>query len=46
MTAVIICLGNSENDNYTGILKLLDVLLSSEKEPEKKELKRGLQKEF
>ncbi len=44
MTAVIICLGNSENDNYTGILKLLDVLLSSEKEPEEK--KRILQNDF
>ena len=30
----MICLGTSENDNYKGILKLLDVLLSSEKEPE------------
>lgn len=44
MTAVIICLGNSENDNYTGILKLLDVLLSSEKEPAEK--KKILQDDF
>lgn len=44
MTAVIICLGSSENDNYTGILKLLDILLSSEKEPEEK--KKILQSDF
>lgn len=44
MTAVIICLGNSENDNYTGILKLLDILLSSEKEPEEK--RKILQSDF
>lgn len=40
----MICLGSSENDNYTGILKLLDVLLSSEKEPEEK--KKILQNDF
>ena len=44
ITVVMICLGSSENDNYTGILKLLDVLLSSEKEPEEK--KKILQNDF
>lgn len=29
LTAVMICLGGPEDENYTGILKLLDVLLSS-----------------
>lgn len=43
-TAVMICLGHSDGDNYGGILKLLDVLLSSEKEPEEK--KRILQDDF
>ena len=44
MTAVIICLGNSKDEHYTGILKLLDVLLSSEKKPEEK--KKILQNDF
>lgn len=44
LTVVMICLGSSESDNYTGILKLLDVLLSSEKEPEEK--KKILQNDF
>ena len=44
ITVVMICLGTSENDNYKGILKLLDVLLSSEKEPEEK--KKILQDDF
>ena len=44
ITVVMICLGSPENDNYTGILKLLDVLLSSEKEPEEK--KKILQNDF
>lgn len=44
MTVVMICLGNSEDDKYDGILKLLDVLLSSEKNSEEK--KRILQEEF
>ena len=44
LTAVMICLGDSEDDNYDGILKLLDVLLSSEKNPEEK--KRILQEDF
>jgi hypothetical protein len=36
LTAVMICLGDSHGDNYSGILKLLDVLLSSERKPEEK----------
>lgn len=36
MTAVIICLGDSENEHYSGIIKLLDVLLSDEQDPQKK----------
>lgn len=44
MTVVMICLGDSEDNKYGGILKLLDVLLSSEKRPEEK--KRILQEEF
>lgn len=44
LTAVIICLGHSGDDKYAGILKLLDVLLSSEKEPEEK--KKILQDDF
>lgn len=37
MTAVMVCLGNAGDGRYGGILKLLDVLLSPEKEPEAKE---------
>ena len=44
LVAVMICLGDSSGDNYTGILKLLDVLLSSERKPEEK--KKILQDEF
>lgn len=44
LTAVMICLGHSGDEKYTGILKLLDVLLSSEKEPEEK--KKILQEDF
>lgn len=44
LTAVVICLGHSEDKKYTGILKLLDVLLSSEKDP--KEKKKILQEDF
>ena len=44
LTVVMICLGHSGDDNYTGILKLLDVLLSSEKPPEEK--KQILQDDF
>lgn len=44
LTVVMICLGHSGDDNYAGILKLLDVLLSSEKQPEEK--KQILQDDF
>ena len=44
LTVVMICLGHAEDDNYTGILKLLYVLLSSEKEAEEK--KKILQEDF
>lgn len=44
MTAVMVCLGNAGDSRYRGILKLLDVLLSPEKEPEAK--KRILQEDF
>jgi len=44
LTVVMICLGNSEKENYGGILKLLGVLLSGEKEPEEK--KKILQEDF
>ena len=36
MTAIMICLGGAESRDYTGILKLLDVLLSADKKPEEK----------
>ena len=44
LTVVMICLGHAGDNNYTGILKLLDVLLSSEKEA--KEKKKILQEDF
>ena len=44
MTVVMICLGHANDDNYTGVLKLLGVLLSSEKEAEEK--KKILQDDF
>lgn len=44
LTTIIICLGHSGDDKYTGILKLLDVLLSSDREPEEK--KKILQEDF
>ena len=44
LTAVVICLGHSGDKKYAGILKLLDVLLSSEKDP--KEKKKILQEDF
>ena len=44
LTVVMVCLGHAGDDNYTGILKLLDVLLSSEKEAEEK--KKILQEDF
>ena len=36
MSVILICLGDSQDDKYEGILKLLDVLLSAQKEPEEK----------
>jgi len=44
MTAVVICLGDSENEHYSGIIKLLDVLLSDEQDPQKK--KHILEEDF
>ena len=44
ITAVIVCLGNEGDDKYTGILRLLEVLLSSERKPDEK--KRILQDDF
>lgn len=43
LTTITICLGHSGNDKYTGLLKLLDVLLLTEKEPEEKKI---LQEDF
>lgn len=36
MAAIMICLGKPEDKAYTGILKLLDVLLSTERSPAEK----------
>jgi hypothetical protein len=44
LTAVMICLGDSNGENYSGILKLLDILLSSERKPEEK--KKILENDF
>jgi len=44
LTVIMICLGRSGDDKYTGLLKLLDILLSPVKEPEEK--KRILQEDF
>ena len=44
LTVVMICLGHTRDENYTGILKLLDVLLSSEREAGEK--KKILQDDF
>ena len=32
LTAIMICLGDSDDENASGILKLLEVLLSSDRE--------------
>lgn len=37
MSAIMICLGKPDSENYNGVLKLLNVLLSSEKAPDEKE---------
>ena len=44
LTVIMICLGRPEDDNYTGILKLLEVLLSSERDPSEK--KKILEEDF
>lgn len=44
ITAVMVCLGNAEDDKYMGILRLLDVLLSAKKKPDEK--KKILQEDF
>lgn len=44
LTVIMICPGNSEDEKYTGILKLLDVLLSSERRPQEK--KKILEEDF
>jgi len=44
LTVIMICLGRPEDDNYTGILKLLKVLLSSKRKPSEK--KKILQEDF
>lgn len=44
LTAVMICLGDENGKNYDGIIKLLEVLLSSDKKPEEK--KSILQNDF
>ena len=36
MAAIMICLGHADSQNYAGILKLLDVLLSTDRKPEEK----------
>ena len=37
MSAIMICLGEPDSENYNGVLKLLNVLLSSETAPDEKE---------
>ena len=44
LTVVMVCLGGKDKENYDGLLKMLDVLLSEETEPADK--KRTLQEEF
>lgn len=44
MSAVMICLGDEDDQNYGGLLKFLEVLLSEEKSPETK--KEILEMEF
>lgn len=44
LTAVMICLGSEQNEQYKGILKLLEVLLSSDRTPENK--KKILSEDF
>ncbi|MCC8044502.1 MAG: hypothetical protein LIP12_03260, partial [Clostridiales bacterium] len=44
MTAVMICLGREDDENYSGILKLLDVLFSKELSQDEK--RKVLQEDF
>lgn len=44
LTVLVVCLGGSTDKNYEGLLKMLDVLLSSKVQPKKK--KEILQNEF
>ena len=44
LTVVMICLGGPDDENYDGVLKLLEVLLSNETTAEEK--RRVLQKDF
>lgn len=44
ITVVMVCLGGKDKENYDGLLKMLDVLLSEETQPADK--KRTLQEEF
>ena len=44
LTVVMVCLGGKDKENYDGLLKMLDVLLSEETGPDEK--KRTLQEEF
>ena len=44
LTVVMVCLGGKDKENYDGLLKMLDVLLSGRIEPAEK--KKTLQEEF
>jgi hypothetical protein len=44
LTAVMVCLGNPNEENYEGLLKMLEVLLSNRREPQEK--KKVLEEEF
>jgi hypothetical protein len=44
LTAVMVCLGNPNEENYEGLLKMLDILLSNRRKPEEK--KKVLKEEF
>ena len=44
LTVVMVCLGGKDKENYDGVLKMLDVLLSGDTAPADK--KRTLQEEF
>lgn len=43
LTVVMVCLGGNGKDNYSGVLKMLDVLLSQDTDPTEK--KKTLQEE-